>query len=240
MAKAENLTGREFGFLKVLERASDRVTPSGQKRRFWACKCLLCGAKKEVPAQDLKRGTVKSCGCWREIKGKQARNTKICVECGKAFECPPSDKTVTCSAECRKIHTKKRQTGTKRSDETRKKISAASKGRDMSGLQASAVEAAKASPKSGRFETNANAKRWHLVSPEGRHYRFSSLNFWLRANCKDLFGCEPDSREFYNARSGLSGAKRAMLGGSYGCCTYKGWQALPTEDDQTDKSTVDI
>ena len=44
-------------------------------------------------------------------------------------------------------------------------------------------------------------------------------------------GCEPDSRGYRNVRSGLSGAKRAMLGKKYGCCTYTGWKVLPTHDD---------
>ena len=48
----------------------------------------------------------------------------------------------------------------------------------------------------------------------------------------NYFGCKPDSREYNNVRSGLCGAKRAMLGGSYKCCTYKGWQVIPTESDK--------
>ena len=54
----------------------------------------------------------------------------------------------------------------------------------------------------------------------------------LRENCEKYFGCEPDSRGFENARSGLSGAKRALLGGKYNSTTYKGWQVLPTDDDK--------
>ena len=234
--KVEDLTGKEFGFLKVLERARDRVTPSGQKRKFWLCECQLCGTQKEVAAQDLKRGNTKSCGCYRAVKGKAERNIKICVECGKSFECPPSESTVTCSSKCRKLHAKKRQTGKTLSEETRKKISSAAKERDMTDLQPIATEAAKKSLKSGRFETNVNAKDWHLISPDGKHYQFHSLSFWLRKNCRELFGCEPDSQGFNNARSGLSGAKRAMLGkktkGQRPCCTYKGWQVIPTETDK--------
>lgn len=72
-----------------------------------------------------------------------------------------------------------------------------------------------------------NCIEWHLISPEGKHYYFRSLNHWLRENGKELFGCDPDSREFTNVRTGISGAKRAMLGGKYGCCTYKGWKVIP-------------
>lgn len=237
MARAEDLTGKEFNFLKVIERAPDRITPSGQRVKHWLCECSICGKRKEVSGQMLKSGRTKSCGCYQAFKGKAERNIKFCVECGKPFECPPSEETVTCSLECRRIHAKRRQTGVKRSEETRKKISAAAQGRDMADLQRIAVEAVKASPKSGKFETNINAKDWHLISPEGKHYRFHSLNFWLREHCREFFGCEPDSRGFINAASGLRGAKRAMLGGKYPCCTYKGWQVVPVEADfKDDKS----
>lgn len=77
MAKAENLIGQTFGFLEVIDAAEDRVTPSGQKKKRWFCKCTLCGSHKVVCGQDLKRGTVKSCGCYRAYKGKLQRNIKI-------------------------------------------------------------------------------------------------------------------------------------------------------------------
>lgn len=169
-----------------------------------------------------------------------AKNLKTCPECGKTFECPPSSKKVTCSKECQKRHAQKRQTGIRRSEETKLKISRATKGRNMSNLQVRAIEAVKKSPKAGRFETNLNAKDWHLVSPEGKHYRFHSLNFWLRENCKELFGFDPDSRQYKNAVSGLCQAKRAVLGktpeGQRPCYTYKGWEVIPTEDDINEKA----
>lgn len=105
----------------------------------------------------------------------------------------------------------------------------------MSILQSIGTVAALNSPKSGRFETNVNAKKWHLVSPDGKHYYFYSLNFWLRENGEKLFGCKPDSCEFKNVASGLRGAKRAAMGKispkQRPCCTYKGWLVLPTDDD---------
>lgn len=232
MAKVEDLTGKSFGYLKVLHRAKDHVTASGKKKVRWMCECSLCGKLKSVNAQELKRGTVISCGCYQAYKGKLSRNKKVCVVCGKEFECPPSDETVTCSPECRRKHAQKRQTGRKLSEEARKKIAYAAKGRDMSKLQEIATAAAKESPKSGRFETNVNAVDWHLISPEGKHFYFHSLHFWLRENGLELFGCEPDSREFNNVRSGLSGAKRAVMGRGYPCCTYKGWRVIPTDSDK--------
>lgn len=236
--KVEDLTGRQFGYLKVLGRGQDKITPSGQKRKFWICECQLCGNKKEIAGSDLKSENTKSCGCLAATKGKAARNVKVCVVCGKKFECPPSDKKVTCSTACRSKYAQKRRLGKNMPEEIRRKISDASQGRDMAELQKIGSAAAKESPKSGRFVTNANAIDWHLISPEGKQYRFHSLNHWLRENCRELFGCEPDSREFINAASGLRGAKRAMLGkvskDQRPCCTYKGWRVIPTEDDNKD------
>lgn len=161
------------------------------------------------------------------------KNQKICIICGKAFFSPPSDKKVTCSQECRREYARIRNSGRIFSEQSRKKISDAAKKREMGELQKQGTEAAKKSPKSGRFTTNVNAKSWHLVSPEGKHYYCHSLNYWLRENCRELFGCEPDSREFNNVRSGLSGAKRAAMGrGKYGSVRYKGWAVYPGEEEE--------
>lgn len=159
------------------------------------------------------------------------KNIKICVICGKPFPCPPSSKKVTCSTVCRKAYAAIRNTGRKFSEESKRKISEKAKGRDMTELQIIATEKAKQSPNSGRFPTNINAKQWHLISPDGKEYKFRSLRNWLRENCRELFGCEPDTREFENVCSGLNGAKRGYMGKNYPCSTYKGWQAIPTEDD---------
>lgn len=232
MAKVDDLTNRNFGYLKVLYRANDHITKSGQKKVRWMCECQLCGTKKEVNAQNLKRGTTISCGCYQTAQRGANRNKKICVICGKMFDCPKSSKTVTCSDQCRIKYAKMRSTGRKFSDETKKKISEKAKERNMTDLQKIGTEASKNSPNSGRFETNVNAIDWHLISPDGKHYYFHSLMFWLRQNCLELFGCEPDSRDFNNIRAGLCNAKRAMLGKKYPCSTYKGWQVIPTESDK--------
>lgn len=154
-----------------------------------------------------------------------------CIICGANFKCSPSDKKVTCSPQCRSERAKRR-TGWKASEAAKKKMSEKAIGRDMASIQAIGTEAAKKSPKSGRFESNVNAVDWHLVSPEGKHFFFHSLNFWLRENCRELFGVEPDSREFENVRSGLTGAKRAAQGKKYPCCTYKGWQSIPLSGEK--------
>lgn len=58
----EDLTGRVFQNLEVLERASDYVGPSGKHEAMWRCKCLLCGCEIETRARNLKSGHIKSCG----------------------------------------------------------------------------------------------------------------------------------------------------------------------------------
>lgn len=90
------------------------------------------------------------------------KNRKICIVCGRVFACPPSDKTVTCGPECRRKYAAMRRDGKPLSAETRAKISAAAKGRDMSGIQVVATKAALISPKSGPFETNISSKDWIL------------------------------------------------------------------------------
>jgi len=58
-AKAENLEGRNFGNLKVIQRVENI-----KGRTCWLCRCS-CGKEIRVTAQNLKAGKVKSCGCLR-------------------------------------------------------------------------------------------------------------------------------------------------------------------------------
>lgn len=64
---SEDLTGKRFGQLTVLESAGFHVTPSGTKRPLWKCRCD-CGAEKVVQAKNLKNGTTVSCGCYKTKK----------------------------------------------------------------------------------------------------------------------------------------------------------------------------
>lgn len=64
----EDLTGRKFGRLTVLERTENK---GGQT--MWLCECE-CGTQKIVRASHLKTGAIQSCGClMREMLCK--RNT---------------------------------------------------------------------------------------------------------------------------------------------------------------------
>ena len=60
----EDLTGKRFGKLTVIEHAGEHIAPCGTKRQLWRCVCD-CGAEKVVQSNNLKNGTTVSCGCHR-------------------------------------------------------------------------------------------------------------------------------------------------------------------------------
>lgn len=57
-----DMIGKRFGKLTVVKRQGTHVTPSGQKKVTWLCKCD-CGNDTVVTSEDLKSGHTKSCGC---------------------------------------------------------------------------------------------------------------------------------------------------------------------------------
>lgn len=61
--KINDLTGKIFGYLTVIERGKDRTFPSGQTQTTWRCRCK-CGKELEVIARNLTTGNTKSCGCY--------------------------------------------------------------------------------------------------------------------------------------------------------------------------------
>jgi hypothetical protein len=54
-----DLTGRRFGFLIVISKASVK-----NGRIFWLCRCC-CGEEREIAASRLTTGNTKSCGCQK-------------------------------------------------------------------------------------------------------------------------------------------------------------------------------
>jgi len=67
--KFDNLTGQKFFRLTPIKR-TDEV---GSGRVMWLCKCD-CGNETVVAANALKRGSIKSCGCYSyEIRHYRAR-----------------------------------------------------------------------------------------------------------------------------------------------------------------------
>lgn len=68
----EDLTGKRFGMLTVLEFAESRRGNDGEKERFWKCQCD-CGNITYVSTNSLKGGNTKSCGC---LSGENLRANK--------------------------------------------------------------------------------------------------------------------------------------------------------------------
>lgn len=62
---AEDLSGKRFGQLTVLEQAESRA---GRTR--WKCRCD-CGKETIVTARNLKTGRTRSCGCRKYIRNGQ-------------------------------------------------------------------------------------------------------------------------------------------------------------------------
>lgn len=61
MAKFKDLTGQQFGRLKVIRRT--RRSNGKSKHSIWECVCD-CGKIKEVVSTSLTRNLTKSCGCY--------------------------------------------------------------------------------------------------------------------------------------------------------------------------------
>lgn len=158
------------------------------------------------------------------------KNKKICVVCGRPFDCPPSSKKITCSAECSRIRKSQTHMGKRNqwSDESRDNLRVRGQTQNLQ----LGTDAAKKSPKSGRFETNINAKIWKLTSPEGKVYICKNLTLWCRNNCA-LFGFDSTEQNAHRIRAGLTNAKRGAQGKqTVQTCTYKGWKAEDiTESD---------
>ena len=83
----ENLTGKKFGRLLVIEQAEDKIRPDGTHIAMWKCLCD-CQADKDTPSYvykegvELKRGNGLSCGCYnlekiRERQTKDLTNKKF-------------------------------------------------------------------------------------------------------------------------------------------------------------------
>lgn len=107
------------------------------------------------------------------------------------------------------------------SDESREKLRVRGKTQNLQLGTAAAMK----SPKSGRFETNVNAKIWKLTSPEGKIYICKNLTLWCRDHC-DLFGVDATEHNAQIIRTGLTNAKRGAQGKlTAQTCTYKGWMA---------------
>lgn len=68
MSKLIDLTGQDFGYWHVIERAENRANG----RAYWKCKCTACGTIKDVCGSHLRAGHTTNCGCIRMEKMRQA------------------------------------------------------------------------------------------------------------------------------------------------------------------------
>ena len=75
MSRLKNLTGQRFGRLVVVSRASDYVTPKGQRKTRWLCNCD-CGKEHITTATNLQTGKTQSCGCWSNEDRRRTRHKK--------------------------------------------------------------------------------------------------------------------------------------------------------------------
>lgn len=113
-------------------------------------------------------------------------NRRICMNCGKYFLCAPSSKTKTCSAACSSRHRSRKKLGHRPHDWTDSSRAKASEAAKRTGNFLLGTAAARASRKSGPFESNINAKIWEVVSPTGDEYAIKNLRLWCLSNA-DLF-----------------------------------------------------
>jgi len=76
--RCEDLTGKIFGRLKVLERIEDKIYQNGRKKPQWLCECQCVNKTiKQVLGERLRSGHSKSCGCLqRENASKYCKKTK--------------------------------------------------------------------------------------------------------------------------------------------------------------------
>lgn len=72
MAKLNDLTGKKFNMLTVIERAEN--AKNGRAR--WKCQCE-CGNYTVVTGSNLKNGAVKSCGCLVSEKTREKCGTHL-------------------------------------------------------------------------------------------------------------------------------------------------------------------
>lgn len=89
MGSPENLVGRRFGRLVVLDYAyAERKSTKYRKGywHYWDCICD-CGKLCTVKGRDLRRGGVKSCGClWRENVGPKGKHHKCATRLYTVWE----------------------------------------------------------------------------------------------------------------------------------------------------------
>jgi very-short-patch-repair endonuclease len=65
LREGENLIGKKFHRLKVIKKDNEKYNYKRDRKR-WICLCDCGNIKRHISSDQLKRGTVKSCGCLRK------------------------------------------------------------------------------------------------------------------------------------------------------------------------------
>lgn len=82
----DDLTGRVFDRLTVIEQAEDHIKPNGTHIATWKCKCNCSDHNiVEVIGQSLKSGATQSCGCLHIEKLKQYNKYDYSKEYGVGY-----------------------------------------------------------------------------------------------------------------------------------------------------------
>jgi hypothetical protein len=80
----EDLTGRRFGRLLVIERAESSMKPNGSSNARWLCRCD-CGREKIVLAGSLRGDVTNSCVCLCGEKAAERQRAKVPNVVGQRF-----------------------------------------------------------------------------------------------------------------------------------------------------------
>lgn len=100
--KRKSLVGQKFGNLTVTSPAPDHVTPCGQAKLNWNCRCD-CGTELVVSAANLKQGYIEAC---KECRAKKVDITNSVTDCVQDIINHPIDPYVDIASAiiCQAIH----------------------------------------------------------------------------------------------------------------------------------------
>lgn len=86
--EAKDLTGKKFGYIKVLDFAYVK-----HRQAYWNCVCQ-CGKKLVINGVSLRTGDTKSCGCMRNVKHHLTSHPLFSVWTNMKCRCNnPNDKS---------------------------------------------------------------------------------------------------------------------------------------------------
>ncbi|MCB2308883.1 hypothetical protein LGL08_20640 [Clostridium estertheticum] len=158
-------------------------------------KCPVCG--------KIYKGRNKyacSMACYAMLK----TNKKVCIICGKEFNDPKCNDTVTCSKECSAANRKNPEL-------INKNLVSLEKAHEVVSIR----------PLTGPFETNINARAWRIQAPSGEIFECRNLKLWLREHEDMLDGTVAQ------AWDGITKIKYTMQGKRKNKShQWKGWQLI--------------